>query len=267
MGVIGTVPHPVSGYDQTFDEFTIRPFNREVIAGTRTVTASEMAKMHAAYDGTVAYMDDVVGRLLERFAGEPWYDQSLIIITADHGEQLGEQNRIEHGNGLDHGATSIPLIVKFPGQTTARDVHAPVSQVDVFSTIAAAAGVPVPGPRPGMDLGEGDPGEERSLIMESFPYQSRTRPNPEFDRMERAVVKGRWKLIASTRGRRDLYDMVSDPTETTNLAAGRADVARELEGLLQDWTTSAERQRPAPTPRSKRDSRLLQRLRALGYLQ
>ena len=48
--------------------------------------------------------------------------------------------------------------------------------------------------------------------------------------MERAVVKGRWKLIASSRGRRELYDMVSDPTESTNLAAGRADVARAAGG-------------------------------------
>ena len=86
------------------------------------------------------------------------------------------------------------------------------------------------------------------------------------DRMERAVVKGRWKLITSTRGRRELYDMVSDPTESTELSASRADVARELEGLLQDWTTTAERQQPA-TNAPARDRNLLQRLRALGYLQ
>ena len=79
------------GYEQTFDEIAIRPFHRGVIAGTRAVTASEAAKMDAAYDGSVAYLDDVVGGLLERFADEPWYDRSLIIITADHGEQLGER--------------------------------------------------------------------------------------------------------------------------------------------------------------------------------
>ena len=64
------------------------------------------------------------------------------------------------------------------------------------------------------------------------------------DRMERAMVRGRWKLIASTRGRRELYDMVSDPTESMDLSASRADVASELERLLQDWATTAERQRP-----------------------
>ena len=147
----------------------VRSFFPEVVAGRRAVTASEKAKLGAAYDGSVAYLDDVVGGLLERFAAEPWYDQSLIIITADHGEQLGEKNQLDHGNGVDHGATSIPMIVKFPGQTTGRDVQSPVSQVDVFSTIVAAAGVAVPSPRPGVDLGAGDPGEERTLIIESFP--------------------------------------------------------------------------------------------------
>ena len=78
---------------------------------------------------------------------------------------------------------------------------------------------PSQAPGPGVDLGAGDPGEERTLILESFPLRAYIRLNPKFDRVERAVVKGRWKLIASSRGRRDLYDMVSDPTESTNLSA------------------------------------------------
>ena len=97
-------------------------------------------------------------------------------------------------------------------------------------------------------------------LQEVHPRKSK------LDRMERAVVRGRWKLITSTRGRRELYDMVSDPTESTELSASRADVARELEGLLQDWATTAERQRPARKA-PERDGNLLQRLRALGYLQ
>jgi arylsulfatase A-like enzyme len=141
-----------------------------------------------------------------------------------------------------------------------------VSQVDVFSTIAAAAGAAVPSLRAGMDLGAGNPGEERPLIIESYPNRLFIREDPKMERMERAVVRGRWKLITSTRGRRELYDMVSDPTESTDRSASHADVARELEGLLQDWTTSAERQRPATTAPAQNRS-LLQRMRALGYVQ
>jgi arylsulfatase A-like enzyme len=253
-------------YEQTFDEIAVRSFQPEVEAGRRAVTVPEQAKLDAAYDGSLAYLDDVVGGLLERFAAEPWYDKSLIIVTADHGDQLGEKNRLEHANGVDHGVTSIPLIVKFPDQTTGRDVPSPVSQVDVFSTIAAAAGVAVPSARAGVDLGAGDPGDERTLIIESYPYGVLIRRNPKWNRMERAMVRGRWKLITSSGGRRELYDMVSDPIESTDLSASRADVARELEGLLQDWTTSAERQRPA-TNTPAQDRSLLQRMRALGYVQ
>jgi arylsulfatase A-like enzyme len=254
------------GYEQTFDELEMRSLEPAVVAGRRTVTAPEMAKMGAAYDGSSAYLDDVVGRLLERFAREPWYEKSLIIVTADHGEHLGEKNKIDHGNGVDAPLTSIPMIVKFPGQTAGREVQSPVSQVDIFSTVAAAAGVVPPGPRAGVDLAAGDPGEERSIIIESFPQNNFIRDNPKMDRSERALVKGRWKLIASTTGRRELYDMVSDPTESTERSADQPEVARELEALLRDWTVAAERQRPKANP-LKRDNDLLQRMKALGYLQ
>ena len=254
------------GYEQTFDDMAVRSLFPEVMAGRRAVTALERAKLGAAYDGSLAYLDDVVGGLLERFAAEPWYDKSLIIVTADHGDQLGEKNQLDHADGVDHGVTSIPMIVKFPGQTTGRDVRSPVSLVDVFSTIAAAAGAAVPGARAGLDLGAGDPGEERILIMESFPDLGYILTNPKMNRMERAVVRGRWKLISSSRGRRELYDMVSDPTESTELSASRADVARELDGLLQAWAASAERQKPA-TNVPAQDRNLLQRMRALGYVQ
>ena len=80
------------------------------------------AKLDAAYDGSLAYLDDVVGGLLERFAAEPWYDKSLIIITADHGDQLGEKNQLEHANGLDHGVTSIPTMNFFKSGEVVKSV-------------------------------------------------------------------------------------------------------------------------------------------------
>jgi arylsulfatase A-like enzyme len=253
-------------YEQTFDELEVRSFARDVVAGRREVSEDEKERMGAAYDGSIAYLDDAVGRLLERFAREPWFDNSLVIVTADHGEFLGERNMLDHGNGVDAMLTSIPLIVKYPGQTAGHVVESPVSQVDVFATIAAAARLKVPGPRAGVDLAAGDPGQERSIIIESFA-PSNFAVNPKvLDRMERALVKGRWKLIASTAGRRALYDMVSDPLESTDVSSTHPEIARELEQQLQAWAASAERQRPAKTE-DKGDADLLQRLKALGYVQ
>jgi arylsulfatase A-like enzyme len=253
-------------YDPTFDEMALRSFEHDVIAGKRAVTAEELAKMHAAYDGSIAYLDDVVGGWIESLQREPWYDEALIIVTADHGELFGERNLMDHGNAVDHGLTSIPLIVKFPGQTARREVASAVSQIDLFATIAAAAGVAAPGPRFGADLAAGDPGEERMIVIESFPCDNFIQIDPRMDRMERALVKGRWKIIESSRGRHELYDMASDPHESADLSASRADVAEELAGLLHGWASAAEARRPEPTlPENEGD--LIQRLRSLGYLK
>jgi len=255
------------GYDAGFDELAIRSFQPEVMSGRRAVTADQMTKLDAAYDGAIANLDDEVGKLLEAFSQEAWYDSSLIIVTADHGELLGDKNLLDHGDGVDGGLTSIPMIVKFPGQAAAREVRSPVSHVDVFSTILATAGVPLPGPRPGADLTKGDPGGQRDLIVESFPSRVFIHANAaRLDRMERAIVRGPWKLIVSTKGRRELYDMDRDPIESRNVAADYPEIARGLEESLAAWAAAAEARRP-PRNLQKRQQRLMQRLKALGYLQ
>lgn len=254
------------GYDQGFDELEIRSWEYDVYRGARTVTPEEFAKFHAGYDGGLAYMDDATGRLLDRLKRQPWYDASLIIITSDHGELFGEKQMIDHGNSVDHGITGIPMIVKFPRQKEGREIASPVSQVDVFSTIAAAAGAPIPPNVSGADLAKGDPGEDRSIILESYPTSAYISLNKKMDRMERALVKGRWKMIRSNRGRRELYDMAADPEETKNLWNERNEIARELDGLMRNWVATGGGQTPLRKS-GPSDPEMMQRLKSLGYAQ
>lgn len=253
-------------YDQTFDEMKIQHLPREPLTGAYTIPAGDAARMHAAYDGSIAYLDHVVGGLLERLNRQPWYENSLVIVTADHGEFFGEHGLLDHGNSVGHELTSIPMIVKFPGQNSGREVQSPVSQVDVFSTIAAAAGLAQPGGVRGVDLALGDPGGERTIVMESYPFVNFTSVSPKMNRLERGLVKGRWKMIQSNRGRRDLYDMVSDPQESKNLWTSHSEVAREMDGLLREWVANSGLQRPV-TRVVPRERNLLRRLKALGYAQ
>jgi arylsulfatase A-like enzyme len=211
-------------------------------------------------------MDDATGRLLDRLKRQPWYDASLIIITSDHGELFGEKQMIDHGNSVDHGITGIPMLVKFPHQKEGREVLSPVSQVDVFSTIAAAAGAPIPPNVAGADLAQADPGEDRAIILESYPTSAYISLNKKMDRMERALVKGRWKMIRSNRGRRELYDMVADPEETTNLWNQRSEIARELDGRMRDWVATGGGQTPLRKS-GPSDPEMMQRLKSLGYAQ
>jgi arylsulfatase A-like enzyme len=253
-------------YDQGFDELEIRSFEHDVYRELHTVTPGEMAKMQSAYDGGIAYMDDAAGRLLERLKEQPWYDASLIIVTSDHGELFGEKHMIDHGNSVDHGITGIPMVIKFPYQKGGPVVQSPVSQVDVFTTIAAIAGAAVPPKCAGVNLAAGDPGEDRAIILESYPAGTYMNLHKKMNRMERAIVRGRWKMIRSNRGRRELYDMANDPKETKNLWNTRNEVARELDGLMRDWVATGGGQMPL-SKSGPSDPEMIQRLKSLGYAQ
>ncbi len=253
-------------YDQRAIRLDTREGFRDILRGTRLVSAKERDKMHAAYDGGIRYMDDALGRLLRRLSESPWFDDSLIVITADHGDLFGRNQLIDHGNSLDQGATRIPFIVKFPGQNLGRVVESPVSLVDVFSTIARAGGVQSNVRDAGVNLAEGDPGSERTIVLESYPVRHFAKENPRLTRMERAIVRGRWKLIESNRGRRDLFDIAADPAETKNLWSTRMDVAWELHRRLREWTVAANSMRP-PSTQSTPDPKRRLNLKALGYAQ
>lgn len=250
-------------YDQRAIRWSTQQFFREVLNGTHVITDEERLKMHAAYDGGIAYVDDTVGRLLDRLRQTSWYDQSLIIITSDHGDLFGADQLIDHGNSLNHGATRIPFLVKFPAQKEGREVKSPVSLVDVFSTLGAAAGVPANVQDAGVNLASGDPGEERDIFLESYPIRHMAAENPRLKRTERAMVKGRWRLIESDRGRHDLYDIMSDPEERHNLWNARMDIAQDMGKRLHEWAARARQPSNSPLPDPKR----LQNLKALGYAQ
>ena len=254
------------GYDQRIVRLDAREGFRDVLRGTRTVSDAERLKMHAAYDGGIAYADDALGRLLDRLRQHSWYDESLIIITADHGDQFGRDQLIDHGNSLNQGATRVPFVVKFPGQSQGRVVDSPVSLVDVFSTLAAAAGAPAHPQEAGANLALGDPGRDRTIILESYPVRHFAIGNPRLQRVERAAVQGHWKLIQSDRGRRDLFDIMADPGESTNLWSEHLDVAQTLEHQLREWTAQLPKHRRAVTPPAA-DPERLRNLKALGYAQ
>src|SRR5262249_34365333 len=105
------------------------------------------------YDGEIATADSQVGRLVGWLRERGWYDRATIIMTADHGESMGEGGRwFKHGSSVDEAQAHVPLIVKFDAtsRSAARNLRIaePVSTVNVFPTILAAAK---------LDRSDGDP--------------------------------------------------------------------------------------------------------------
>src|SRR4029078_838039 len=94
------------------------------------------------YDGEIAYVDELIGRLVDHLKAIDLYDRATIVLLSDHGEGLGDHGEQEHGLFLYNSTTHVPLIVKLRGQAAARRVAAPVQHIDLVPTILDLAGAP-----------------------------------------------------------------------------------------------------------------------------
>jgi choline-sulfatase len=218
------------------------------------------------YEGEVAFADYCVGQVLEKLRQLGLYDDTLIVITGDHGEMLGEHGELNHGFFIYEGALRVPLVMRVPRASAApRQLDVPVSLIDIAPTIVSLVGAPVPREVQGVDLSpwltgrRGPGGGGRPLYAETV---TPTRYYGAASLL--GVIVDGWKYIETTRP--ELYDLRSDPAEAVNLLArepARADALdRTLVGIL-----AAAGRAPGPNPESAAlDEASRQRLAALGYL-
>lgn len=171
-------------------------------------------KARQLYDGEVFYTDLWVHRLLEWSKKQPWFENTAIIISADHGEAFGEHDMWKHAFALWEVLTHVPLIIKIPGGKPQR-IEARRTQLDLVPTIFEMLGVPIP---EGQFVGKsmlpelmGVPADNREPIMLDLPPDTYNPPT-------RVVIKGDYKLIEDPGPKYKLYDLTRDPGETLNLA-------------------------------------------------
>src|SRR6185369_5641859 len=186
----------------------------------------------ATYDGQIAFMDAQLGEFIAALKARGHYETALIMVTADHGELLGEHDQVGHGGRMMYeGLLHVPMVVKMPGADHPRgEVSGPVQLVDLLPTVCAAVGAPVPDGVQGETL----PHVDHEIVAEE-------QINPEFvahygevyDRAMRVVYDRSWKLIATSKGERLLFDLDRDPGEAENLASREPDRTKELERRLE----------------------------------
>jgi len=211
------------------------------------------------YDGEVAYSDEIVGRLLASLKRRGLYDHATIVITADHGEGLGDHGEEEHGLFLYDEVMRVPLLVKLPGAQAGGSRRAePVQHIDLMPTITAIAKVETPSGLRGrnlMPLLEGT-----GTIAPQGIYAEALYARYHFGWSElTSLTDERYKFIQAPR--EELYDLEQDPDERTNLIADRSPAAAALRTALASLV--ANRTIDAPSAVSDADR---QRLAALGYV-
>jgi len=209
------------------------------------------------YDGEVAYADELVGRLVSRQRERGRLERTLLAVTADHGEGLGDHGEQEHGFFLYREAVQVPLIVRLPGGARGGTrVRGTVAQVDVPATLLDLAGVPADGldghsQRLAIDKGVA---EDRPVYSETFL------PRYHFGWSElRAVTDDRYRYIQAPRP--ELFDARTDPGERTDLAPQRGDAVRAMAAWIEKTVGRDQATTPAPVP-----SDVAENLRALGYV-
>ena len=219
--------------------------SRKIMSFKRSITVKERNHLISQYDGGINYIDFNIGNLIARLKKLCLYENTLIIITSDHGEAFGDRNLMEHGVSVYEDQVYIPLIIKYPNNKDQRIVNNLVSSVDIMPTILDVTGCEIPANIQGTSLLKLGLVKTRSLISESFSDYSRLNLHVRPSRTERAIFSGPYKFISSTTGKKELYDLSKDPNEKENLYRRDDNISKELERRLNQWLNSVAVKAPS----------------------
>ncbi len=214
-----------------------------------------------AYDGEVAFSDEIVGRLFDALRQRGWYDDATIVVLSDHGEGLGDHIEEEHGLFLYEEVVRVPWMMKLPGRRSAgQRVGTPVQHIDLLPTLLAQHALPAVAGLRGRDLSPVLTDPARGTIAPQGIYAEALYPRYHFGWSElQSLTDDRFKYIKAPR--EELYDLERDPGERTNLAAERTQAAAALRSALDGVAGGRDIDRPSAV--SDEDRR---RLAALGYV-
>jgi choline-sulfatase len=201
--------------------------------GGAEITEEHIRNARRAYYGAISYVDDNIGRLMSALRSTGLEDDTIVIVTSDHGEMLGERG-FWYKMSFFEGASRIPLVVSAPALFAARRVAASVSLIDLLPTL--------------VEIGQdGRPGsyatdiEGRSLMPHLTGSGGHDEVVAEY-LAEGAIApivmirRGQWKYVHSPADPDLLYDLVADPHEERNLAT--APECREIAAGFKDEAAS-----------------------------
>jgi uncharacterized sulfatase len=262
---------------------------------TEPLTELQDRVLNDLYDAEVAYEDHLLRHLFAHLDRPEVRDNTLVVITSDHGEGLNRHDFVGHSLVAYDDLVRVPLIIRFPRQRyKGMRISTPVSTRRIFHTAMEAAGL--------QHTGHGIGRSESPLVNLETSSLARTLDgiDPEggivfteaytpetlltlikgedpkrvaafrCNLMRRAAYRDNYKLITVGDEPDELFDVISDPDETDNLITEQSRVTKELDRLLTAFVEEAKERRPAnlETAQLELDDELVaERLRGLGYIE
>jgi len=194
------------------------------------------------YDEAIAYVDHHIGLFIDWLKQRRSYDQTLLVVTADHGESFSHSYGGHGGPMLYDDLIRVPLIIKEPGQTNGRRVTPLSEQIDLMPTVLDLAGIPIEGSVEGRSLEPVLQGEKLDRPVFSMIFEQSNR----FGVLHTgsvAMIEGRWKYVRY-RGQSKypympkledlLYDLQADPGENSNLIAIEPIIASRMRAAIEE---------------------------------
>jgi arylsulfatase A-like enzyme/Flp pilus assembly protein TadD len=216
------------------------------------------------YDGEVAFSDELVGRLDDALSRLGLRNETLLVLTSDHGEGLGEHGETLHGFFAYETTLHIPLIARGPGIPAGTRLASSIRLVDLFPTALDLLGVPSPanarlsGVSLAPALRDGKP------MSDTIAYAESLVPLLHFGWSDLRVIRqGRWKYIQAPRP--ELYDLETDPGEINNLADEQRSRTAAMRSALGRFLNE-EREAGANANAGSVPLDLVEKLGALGYV-
>jgi arylsulfatase A-like enzyme len=234
------------------------------------LTAGDFAILSDLYDGEIAYVDRRAGELVGLLAARGLLDGTVVIVTSDHGEMIGEHGLMDHKLDVREPVLRIPLVLRYPAAVApGQRIDAPVMLQDVYPTLLALAGVATPAPdrhaeaRPLPGVAGLEAGPPRGLSpedpliaehanpVEFLPVLRGVAPGIDTRPWEHTLVawqaRGR-KLIWASDGRHRVFDLTSDPGENVDLAAGGAPMPDDGIHGVEAWLARPGARPPIGAP-------------------
>ena len=227
---------------------------REIKELYGSITEREVGGLVSLQNAEIFYTDEYVGKVLDEIKNLDLGKNTIIIITADHGEEIMDRKKIGHSTSVYNEQIRVPLIIKAPGETPAR-INKNISTIEIFNYLTEVGAVA---------MGEGS----KDVISRTARYP-RLRINKRSPSQYFAIISGKYKYIHNPDAEKEeLYDLRADIGEKANLADD-PDYADTKELLNVKLTTWIKENKATVTPPSKEalesEKELNDRLRSLGY--
>ena len=184
----------------------------KIAAGKLKITEADKEHIRAIYDSNVSYQDKLLGDLFAQLKTWGIQDDTMVVVTADHGDEQWEDGRVGHGSSLRESLVRVPLLVHYPALFPAGKVFEGADTVDILPTLLDALGQPIPEALQGESLLPIAHGVGRGYPRPSIASQY------EF---AHAMRLADWKVRVGGSGVPELYDIEKDPFERNNLSGDR----------------------------------------------